>query len=113
MPIRIFDVCSANALVYVHLFCLLVLMIYVQINNLCHVAKISGLLRLNHYQATDKVSCPRTQYCDSGEGRPPDKSLYWKLFFLVLITKICCVYSKEPCQRDGSFEQPDTRKTHG
>ena len=76
MPVSICDVWSANALVCIHLFCLLVLMIYVPINNLGHVGEISCLLVLNHCQATDKVPCPRTQHCDSGESRPPNKSLY-------------------------------------
>ena len=38
--------------------------------------------------------------------RPPDKSAYWKLFFLFLSQNICCGYSKEPSQWDGSFEHP-------
>ena len=29
-----------------------------------------------------------------------------KLFFLFLNQNICCGYSKEPSQRDGSFEHP-------
>ena len=29
-----------------------------------------------------------------------------KIFFLFLNPKICCGYSKEPSQRDGSFEHP-------
>ena len=33
--------------------------------------------------------------------RPPDTSAYWKV-----ILNICCVYSKEPSQSDGSFEHP-------
>ena len=30
----------------------------------------------------------------------------WKLFFLFLKQNICCEYSKEPSQWDGSFEHP-------
>ena len=30
----------------------------------------------------------------------------WKLFFLFLNQNICCGYSKEPSQWDGSFEHP-------
>ena len=30
----------------------------------------------------------------------------WKLFFLFLNQNICCEYSKEPSQWDGSFEHP-------
>ena len=47
-----------------------------------HVGKISWLLGLNHYEATDKASCPRTQNCNSGESRPPDEKSYSKLIFL-------------------------------
>ena len=32
------------------------------------------------------------------------KSVYWKPFSLFLIQNICCGYSKEPSQGDGSFE---------
>ena len=49
--------------------------------------------------------------------RPPDKSencysgpkirvCNWKLFFSFLNQNICCGYSKEPSQWDGSFEHP-------
>ena len=31
----------------------------------------------------------------------------WKLFFLLLNQNICCGYSKEPSQWDGSFEHPE------
>ena len=37
---------------------------------------------------------------------PPDQSAYWKIISLFLIQNICCGYSKEPSQRDGSFEHP-------
>ena len=30
----------------------------------------------------------------------------WKLFFLFFNHNICCGYSKEPSQWDGSFEHP-------
>ena len=38
--------------------------------------------------------------------RPLVKSAYQKLTFLFLIQNICCGYSKEPSQWDGSFEHP-------
>ena len=38
--------------------------------------------------------------------RPPDKSVYWKIIFLFLIQTICCGYSKELSQGEGSFEHP-------
>ena len=38
--------------------------------------------------------------------RPPDKSAYCNFFSLFLIQNICCGYSKEQSQRDGSFEHP-------
>ena len=34
------------------------------------------------------------------------KSAYQKVIFLFLNQNICCGYSKEPSQWDGSFEQP-------
>ena len=34
------------------------------------------------------------------------KTAYHKIFFLFLKQNICCVYSKEPYQLDGSFEHP-------
>ena len=40
-------------------------------------------------------------------GRPPDKSANWEII-LFFIQNICCGYSKEPSQRDGSFEHPYT-----
>ena len=33
-------------------------------------------------------------------------SVYQKIIFLFLNQNICCGYSKEPSQRDGSFEHP-------
>ena len=33
--------------------------------------------------------------------RPPDKSAWWKLYFLVLNQNICCGYSKELSYWDG------------
>ena len=30
--------------------------------------------------------------------------MFWKSVFLTLNKNICCEYSKEPSQRDGSFE---------
>ena len=50
-------------------------MIYVTIHNSKSLGSISCLLGLNYYIAADKMSCPRTQHCDSGESRPPDKSV--------------------------------------
>ena len=38
--------------------------------------------------------------------RPPDKSAYWEIFSVFLIQNICCGYSKEQSQCDGSFEHP-------
>ena len=38
--------------------------------------------------------------------RPIVKTAYSKLFFLFLNQNICCGYSKEPSQLDGSFEHP-------
>ena len=35
---------------------------------------------------------------------PPDKSAYLKIIFLFFNQNICCGYSKEPSQLDGSFE---------
>ena len=40
------------------------------------------------------------------QDRPPDKCAYWKIIFFILIQIICCGYSKEPSQWDGSFEHP-------
>ena len=37
-------------------------------------------------------------------SRPPNKSTSLKSTFLYLNQNICCEYSKEPSQRDGSFE---------
>ena len=42
----------------------------------------------------------------SGLSRPLVKSAYQKIFFLFLNQNICCGYSKEPSQWDGSFEHP-------
>ena len=39
-------------------------------------------------------------------ARTPDKGGYSKAIFLFLNQNICCGYSKEPSQRDGSFEHP-------
>ena len=39
-------------------------------------------------------------------SRAPDKVCIGKLFSLFLIQNICCGYSKEPSQSDGSFEHP-------
>ena len=39
-------------------------------------------------------------------NRPLVKSVYQKIIFLFLNQYICCEYSKEPSQRDGSFEHP-------
>ena len=33
-------------------------------------------------------------------------SVYWKIIFLFLNQNICCGYSKEQSQWDGSFEHP-------
>ena len=41
-----------------------------------------------------------------GPNRPSVKSVYQKLIFLCLNQNICCGYSKEPSQWDGSFEHP-------
>ena len=38
--------------------------------------------------------------------RPQIRECNWKLFFLFLNQNICCGYSKEPSQWDGSFEHP-------
>ena len=38
--------------------------------------------------------------------RPLVKSAYQKNYFLFLNQNICCGYSKEPSQWDGSFEHP-------
>ena len=95
--LSVFVTSDQRMLWFTSFFCLLVLMIYVPVNNFGHVGKISCLLVLNHYQATDKVPCPRTQHCDSGESRPPDKSLYEKIIFL-LISNVYCGYTKEPSQ---------------
>ena len=37
-----------------------------------------------------------------------NKAKHIKLYSLFLIQNICCGYSKEPSQRDGSFEHPKT-----
>ena len=37
---------------------------------------------------------------------PPDKSVMKNYFFVYLNQNICCGYSKEPSQYDGSFEHP-------
>ena len=39
-------------------------------------------------------------------GRPPDRAGTEKLVFSFLNQNICCGYSKEPSQWDGSFEHP-------
>ena len=56
-----------------------------------------------HYEGfkVEVVSC----YYIRQVHRPPDKRVYWK-FFLFLIQNICCGYSKELSQGDGSFEHP-------
>ena len=33
-------------------------------------------------------------------------SAYWKISFFISHQNICCGYSKEPSQGDGSFEYP-------
>ena len=38
--------------------------------------------------------------------RSLDKSAWLKIIFLIVYQNICCVYSKEPSQWDGSFEHP-------
>ena len=38
---------------------------------------------------------------------PAEKSASWNLFFLFLNQNICCGYSIEPSQWDGSFEHPE------
>ena len=43
---------------------------------------------------TNSWTCPQIRVCN------------WKLFFLFLNQNICCGYSKEPSQWDGSFEHP-------
>ena len=44
----------------------------------------------------------------SSPTRPPDKRIFdnYQLFFIFLNQNICCGYSKEPSQGDGSFEHP-------
>ena len=42
----------------------------------------------------------------SYDKRPLVKSVQQKMIFLFLIQSICCVYSKESSQWNGSFEQP-------
>ena len=49
VSISIYDVLSANNLVYVHLLCLFVLMFYISICNFNHVGGISGLPGFYHY----------------------------------------------------------------
>ena len=39
-------------------------------------------------------------------SRPPEKSAYLKIIFLYLNQNMCCGYSKETSQWDGSFEYP-------
>ena len=39
-------------------------------------------------------------------SRPQIRVSNWKLLFLFLNQNICCGYSKEPSQWDGSFEHP-------
>ena len=43
-----------------------------------------------------------------GFGMAPHRLriLVWQLFFLFLTQNICCGYSKEPSQWDGSFDHP-------
>ena len=38
---------------------------------------------------------------------PLDRSAYWKNIFLVSHPNICCGYSKEPSEWDGSFEHQE------
>ena len=45
--------------------------------------------------------------CKIEINRPLDKKVCnWKLFFLFPNQSLCCGYSKEPSQQDGSFEHP-------
>ena len=43
----------------------------------------------------------------AGYSRLLVKSVYQKIFFLFPNRNICCGYSKEPSQWDGSFENPN------
>ena len=61
------------------------------------------ILFLGHWQPVQTmIRCCIMQYCTGLQIRV----CTGKLFFLFLNQNICCGYSKEPSQWDGSFENP-------
>ena len=60
-------------------------------------------IRVHHSCYSIKLG---NQQSFSFRTRPTDKSAYWKIIFFISHPKICCGYSKEPSQCDGSFEHP-------
>ena len=59
---------------------------------------------------TNKQNPRGSSLMESQNIRTPDKSALLKIFSLFLNQNICCGYSKELSQRDGSFEHPKFQK---